>query len=60
MDLPPTHAMSWTVDHVLPLSLYPHLALEISNMREAHRTCNSSRGQGNGRGNANGKVSRNW
>jgi 5-methylcytosine-specific restriction endonuclease McrA len=58
MDLPSTHAMSWTMDHVLPLSKYPSLALEITNIREAHRRCNSSKG--NGTNNANGKISRNW
>lgn len=53
-----THALGWTIDHVLPLSMYPELAVDISNMREAHRRCNSSRGTGvhNGKG----KVSRNW
>jgi len=35
-----------TVDHVLPLSLYPELAEDITNLRPAHMTCNSSRGQG--------------
>lgn len=58
MGLDRTHPMSWTVDHVQPLSLYPELALDMGNMREAHRRCNSARGQGN-RGNK-GKISRNW
>ena len=58
ISLPHTDRMSWTVDHVLPLSLYPHLALELSNMREAHRSCNSARGQGNA--NKNSKITRDW
>jgi 5-methylcytosine-specific restriction endonuclease McrA len=53
-----TDANGWTIDHVLPLSLYPHLALDITNMREAHRKCNSSRGNAQGKG--KGKISRNW
>lgn len=52
------HPYGWTLDHVYPLSLYPHLALDESNMREAHRKCNSSRGNAQGKG--KGKVSRNW
>jgi 5-methylcytosine-specific restriction endonuclease McrA len=35
-----------TVDHVLPLSIYPELAHDISNLRPAHRSCNSSKGAG--------------
>lgn len=35
----------WTLDHVLPLSLDDQdMALDPSNHREAHRRCNSSRG----------------
>jgi 5-methylcytosine-specific restriction endonuclease McrA len=33
-----------TADHVIPLSLAPHLAEEADNLRPAHRGCNSSRG----------------
>ncbi|MGW0939096.1 HNH endonuclease [Streptomyces sp. NPDC002666] len=57
VDLPDTHPMSWTLDHVLPLSTHPHLALEPTNHREAHRRCNSSRGN---RTTTQGKTSRNW
>lgn len=46
LDLPQTHRMSWTLDHVIPLSIRPDLWGEPSNHREAHRTCNSSRGRG--------------
>ena len=35
-----------TVDHVLPLSLYPELAHDMSNLRPAHIACNSSKGAG--------------
>lgn len=52
---------SWTIDHVLPLKFYPHLALDMANMREAHRACNSARGAGNnGDGHTKGSTSRNW
>lgn len=37
-------AMSWTLDHAIPLSLRPDLALDPTNHREAHRRCNSARG----------------
>jgi 5-methylcytosine-specific restriction endonuclease McrA len=37
-----------TVDHVLPLSIYPELAHDLSNLRPAHRTCNSRKGAGFG------------
>jgi 5-methylcytosine-specific restriction endonuclease McrA len=33
-----------TVDHVLPLSLYPELAHDRSNLAPAHHSCNSSKG----------------
>lgn len=45
----PRHAMAWTLDHVVPLSLDPSLALEPTNAREAHRRCNSKRGNRVGR-----------
>lgn len=35
---------SWTMDHVVPLSKAPCLALELTNLREAHRSCNSRKG----------------
>ena len=35
-----------TVDHVLPLSVYPELAHDIGNLRPAHKSCNSSKGAG--------------
>lgn len=42
--LPPTHAMGWTMDHIIPVSLRPDLAEDIGNVREAHRRCNGERG----------------
>lgn len=35
-----------TVDHILPISQYPELAHDLSNLRPAHRSCNSSKGAG--------------
>jgi 5-methylcytosine-specific restriction endonuclease McrA len=35
-----------TVDHVLPLSVYPELAHDMGNLRPAHKSCNSSKGAG--------------
>lgn len=36
--------LSHSVDHVKPVSLYPELENDVSNMRHAHYGCNSSRG----------------
>lgn len=44
LSLPPNHRLAWTLEHVVPLSEAPELALEIFNCREAHRSCNSSKG----------------
>lgn len=46
MALPVTHKWAWTLDHVQPKALYPCIGLESWNHREAHRTCNSSKGKG--------------
>jgi 5-methylcytosine-specific restriction endonuclease McrA len=43
MGLPYNHKWGWTIDHVLPLSMGGS-ALDMDNLREAHRSCNSSRG----------------
>lgn len=40
----PNGKWSWTLDHAIPLSVRPDLALDYENAREAHRSCNSSRG----------------
>lgn len=34
-----------SIDHILPKSDRPDLMLSLSNMRPAHRSCNSSRGK---------------
>ncbi|KPI09918.1 HNH endonuclease [Actinobacteria bacterium OV450] len=47
----------WTLDHYIPLSINPGLALDKGNVREAHRSCNSSRGNRSG---TKGHTTRNW
>jgi 5-methylcytosine-specific restriction endonuclease McrA len=42
-DLPRTHPMSRTVDHIEQLVFAPELALDRSNCRLAHRRCNGQR-----------------
>lgn len=42
-SLPVTHRMSFTLDHVVPLSRGGSL-LDPANARSAHRMCNSRRG----------------
>ena len=37
---------STTVDHIVPVSLDPSRALDPTNVRPAHLTCNSARGNG--------------
>ncbi|MGI8313327.1 HNH endonuclease [Saccharopolyspora hattusasensis] len=41
LDLPPNHRMSFTADHIVPLSLGGSNTLD--NARPAHRSCNSKR-----------------
>lgn len=41
--LPYTHPMSWTADHVKPRSKGGAL-IDTTNLRAAHRRCNSARG----------------
>ncbi|WP_371674455.1 HNH endonuclease [Streptomyces sp. NBC_00289] len=41
--LDPRHPMSWTLDHLVPLSRGGDL-LDPANARPAHRRCNSSKG----------------
>ncbi|GEM41965.1 HNH endonuclease [Nocardia ninae] len=43
LTLPHTDAQSWTADHINPRSLGGHI---LGEMRAAHRSCNSSRGNG--------------
>ncbi len=37
------HPLSPVVDHVLPVKLYPHLALDPTNLVAAHRRCNRNK-----------------
>ncbi|MEV5538488.1 HNH endonuclease signature motif containing protein [Saccharopolyspora shandongensis] len=46
-DLPPTHPLSYTVDHVVPRSKGG--APTLDNAKPAHRRCNSRRGNGQAR-----------
>lgn len=43
-DAPARTWWSFSVDHVLPASTHPHLALVRDNLRAAHYGCNSARG----------------
>lgn len=40
----PIYWRDLTIDHLKPRSKFPDLALEITNLRLAHRQCNSSKG----------------
>jgi 5-methylcytosine-specific restriction endonuclease McrA len=48
--LPKGHRLSFTVDEVIPRSRHPlgarYAALDRSNLRAAHWSCNSSKGNG--------------
>jgi 5-methylcytosine-specific restriction endonuclease McrA len=41
-----------SIDHVVPLSIDPSLAHDITNLRPAHLRCNSRRGNGTRSGQA--------
>ncbi len=47
-SLPANHPMSWTADHIDPLS-DGGAEIALSNLRPAHMRCNSARGNGKGR-----------
>jgi len=53
------HPQSFTVEHIQPISTHPHLAEDPSNMDAAHRSCNSSRGNGPRKTDL-GVTSRDW
>lgn len=57
LKLDPRHRMSFTLDHVVPLSHGGSL-LNPANARSAHRMCNSKRG--NRTGPAKLKTTRRW
>jgi hypothetical protein len=40
------HPRSWCLDHAIPVSQQPKLALDSRNFRSAHRSCNEYRGTG--------------
>lgn len=40
------HPMSFTVDHIIPVSTAPELARDPRNLAAAHLTCNSSKQDG--------------
>lgn len=49
--------LSFTVDHVIPIAEDPSRAEDPTNLRPAHRRCNSSKGVG---GFTAAKFSRQW
>jgi 5-methylcytosine-specific restriction endonuclease McrA len=58
--LPHTDRMAFTVDHVIPRTVDPSLALVYDNLRAAHLSCNSSKGNGNGDNVKTRRSSRDW
>jgi len=50
--------LSFTVDHLIPISIDPSKAEDLSNLRPAHKTCNSRKG--NRDTFARAKFSRRW
>ena len=52
------HPKSFSVDHIEPVSLHPHLALERTNLAAMHLGCNSSKGNGTRRPEV--QTSRDW
>jgi len=49
-----------TVDHIVPRSIDLSLAEQPTNLRPAHRTCNSARGNRNPQSVENLRASRRW
>lgn len=41
---PSSEPDSWEPDHVLPVSKYPELELDLKNIKASHKQCNRSRG----------------
>lgn len=42
----PDDPLAFNLEHVIPLSVAPELALDPSNHRSAHRRCNRAKGAG--------------
>ena len=43
--IPPSSAPeAWEPDHILPVSQYPDLELDLKNIKASHRQCNRARG----------------
>ena len=51
---------AWEPDHIRPVSRFPELELDITNIRAAHKRCNRARGDGINGENAIGMQSRVW
>ena len=45
-DAPPRAPQSFSVDHIIPLSVDPSLAHDMDNLRAAHFSCNAAYGNG--------------
>lgn len=41
---PSSEPFSWEPDHVLPVSKYPELELDLNNIKASHMQCNRARG----------------
>jgi 5-methylcytosine-specific restriction endonuclease McrA len=52
---PDRHPLSLSVDHIVPLSIAPQRAHDMSNLRVMHYGCNSSRGDGTSE-----RIRRDW
>lgn len=52
------HPKSFSVDHILPRSLNPELAMDRANLAASHLGCNSSKGNGTRRTEV--PTSRDW
>lgn len=59
LGLPARHGDSWTLDHIIPLSK-GGAPEDPANLRPAHRSCNSRRGNNGGASRVPPKQSRRW
>jgi 5-methylcytosine-specific restriction endonuclease McrA len=60
-DIPASSsADAWEPDHLLPVSKYPELELDLKNIAASHASCNRSRGDGELNDNDLGMRSRVW